>query len=438
MQIVDRKKEILVTAGGKNVPPANVERELTGQPAIANAVVYGDGKKYLVAGLWLDDDALIAELGHAPTLAEREAAAASAVERANGALARCQQVKKFALMRQPLTVEDGLLTATLKLKRKRIYARYAKCSRRCTDDRSPREQVAAASVRRPRGRYARGHGPVADQPALHPRPAAATQLCPGVAASGRDVYLIDWGTPGDEDRDVSFDHVCDRYIGRALRVATRTSDTRQAHLLGYCMGGTLAAIHAALRPERVASLCAIAAPVAFAEAGIMAQWVRTGSFDVGALVDASGLVPWPLLQAAFHLIHPTSAVSKAVRFVDRWRHEGFAETFFAVERWGADNVSLPGAFFATYIDALYRNDALIAGELTVAGRRVALDAITCPVGVVSFERDPIVPAASATPLLDAVGTGRTTHLPAGGGHVSGMVSRGGAKNLWPAVISWFT
>ena len=145
--------------------------------------------------------------------------------------------------------------------------------------------------------------------------------------------------------------------------------------------------------------------------------------------------PGPSSKPAFHLIRPTSIATKAVRFLEHWRADGFAETFFAVERWGTDNVSLPGAFFARYIDALYRRDALIAEELTVAGTPISLGTIECPVNVVSFEHDPIVPAASATPLLDAVGTRRTMHVAAHGGHVSGMVSRTAADTLWPRVIA---
>ncbi|MCB2039104.1 MAG: AMP-binding protein, partial [Ottowia sp.] len=63
LQIVDRKKDILVTAGGKNVPPANIESLFAADPCFSHVVVYGDGKKYLVAGVWLDDAAVDRRLG---------------------------------------------------------------------------------------------------------------------------------------------------------------------------------------------------------------------------------------------------------------------------------------------------------------------------------------------------------------------------------------
>lgn len=126
LQITGRKKEILVTAGGKNVPPANLELRFSGHPWLQHVVAYGDGKKYLVAGIWLDDPALQQALdarGVPPT--EREAATASlvqaAVDEANAELAGFEQIKRFGLMPRPLTVADGHLTSTLKLRRQRIY-----------------------------------------------------------------------------------------------------------------------------------------------------------------------------------------------------------------------------------------------------------------------------------------------------------------------------
>lgn len=112
-----------------------------------------------------------------------------------------------------------------------------------------------------------------------------------LVAKGHDLYCIDWGTPGPEDRWVTFDDVCDRALGRAIRVAARTSASDAVHLFGYCLGGTLAVIHAAAHPERVRSLLALAAPVRFDDGGLLARWTNAPGFDVKALVDGFGNVP---------------------------------------------------------------------------------------------------------------------------------------------------
>jgi long-chain acyl-CoA synthetase len=129
LQIVDRKKDILVTAGGKNVPPANIELRFRDDPLLAHVVVYGDGKRYLVAGVWPNDLALTAHLdGEGISPAARSEAAralvARRIDRVNAELASYETIKRFRVMTRPLTVEDGFLTATLKVRRKKVYEAF--------------------------------------------------------------------------------------------------------------------------------------------------------------------------------------------------------------------------------------------------------------------------------------------------------------------------
>jgi long-chain acyl-CoA synthetase len=127
LQIVDRKKDILVTAGGKNVPPANIEQRFAGDACILHAVVYGDGKKFLVAGVWPNEDAVRAELGLSPgewDEAKVQALFDARAAKVNRDLASFESLKKIAVIRSPLTVENGLLTPSLKVKRKKVYETF--------------------------------------------------------------------------------------------------------------------------------------------------------------------------------------------------------------------------------------------------------------------------------------------------------------------------
>lgn len=254
---------------------------------------------------------------------------------------------------------------------------------------------------------------------------------------GFDVLCIDWGTPGDEDRYLSFDDIADRYLGRAIKVAAGFGDRDRVHLLGYCMGGTLAAVHTAAHPERVASLLALAAPIAFHDEGLLSRWVRSPAFDVDALVDGFGNVPWQLMQASFHMLRPTLSLFKSVTLIDRAWDDRFLDGFFAMETWGNDNVSFPGECYRRYIRELYREDRLLRGELALRGRRVRLENITCPVMAVTFEHDNIVPWRSASVLLDAVGSDDTEHVHLPGGHVGAVVSSAAAKQLWPRMAGFW-
>jgi long-chain acyl-CoA synthetase len=129
LQIIDRKKDILVTAGGKNVPPANIEVRFQDDPFIAHLVVFGDAKRYLTAGVWIEESAVRARLAEAGTPPESYQAAVIAlvqerVDRVNAELPGYETIKRFRIFDEPLTVAGGLLTPTLKVRRKKVYERF--------------------------------------------------------------------------------------------------------------------------------------------------------------------------------------------------------------------------------------------------------------------------------------------------------------------------
>ena len=134
VKIVDRKKDIIITAGGKNVTPSEIENQLKFSPYIADAVVIGDRRKYLTCLIMLDPETVaqyaqdhnvpftnFASLCRAEPIQQlitRE------VEAVNGQFARVETIKKFRLIEQVLTPEDEELTPTMKLKRGLVGQKY--------------------------------------------------------------------------------------------------------------------------------------------------------------------------------------------------------------------------------------------------------------------------------------------------------------------------
>ncbi|MGH7298249.1 MAG: AMP-dependent synthetase/ligase, partial [Polyangiaceae bacterium] len=122
-------KDILVTAGGKNVPPANIEQRFADDPFVAHVVVYGDARKYLVAGVWLNDAAVDAHLASSGVDAGARVEAVRAlvqqrIDKVNAGLASYETIKRFAVLGKPLTIEGGMLTPTLKVRRKKVYEAF--------------------------------------------------------------------------------------------------------------------------------------------------------------------------------------------------------------------------------------------------------------------------------------------------------------------------
>jgi long-chain acyl-CoA synthetase len=125
LKLVDRKKELIISAGGKNMSPANIEAKLkASSPVIGQAIAIGDGKPYNVALVTLDPDVAPAfeqQHGRDALLAEVE----RGIEAANEQLARVEQIKKFKLLDEDWQPGGDELTPTMKLKRKPIHEKYA-------------------------------------------------------------------------------------------------------------------------------------------------------------------------------------------------------------------------------------------------------------------------------------------------------------------------
>jgi len=133
-RVIDRKKDIIITSGGKNVAPAAVENALKASPYISEVVIFGDGKKYLTALIEVNFDALAnwarshdVQYTGFTTLIQHPGVTSlltSEVERANSLLARPEQVKYFRIMPKELDPEEGDTTPTRKIKRKHAYAMF--------------------------------------------------------------------------------------------------------------------------------------------------------------------------------------------------------------------------------------------------------------------------------------------------------------------------
>jgi long-chain acyl-CoA synthetase len=134
VKITDRMKDIIITAGGKNVTPSEIENQLKFSPYISDAVVIGDQRKFLSCLVMIDHEtvAQFAQERNVPftnfaslcRAKEVQDLIWAEIERVNKQLARVETIKKFTLIEQILTPEDEELTPTMKLKRSFVNTKY--------------------------------------------------------------------------------------------------------------------------------------------------------------------------------------------------------------------------------------------------------------------------------------------------------------------------
>ena len=257
-------------------------------------------------------------------------------------------------------------------------------------------------------------------------------------AEGHDVFLLDWGVWGPEDRGVDITTLVTRYIPRALREASRLSGG-PVTLLGYCIGGALAACYLALHPsDPVRNLILFTSPIDFADAGKFGKWTAKGVFPIEKICETFDTVPGELVGLGANLLNPASSyLGTYLQLFERMREPGFDPSGWqSVYRWVNEGTPFPSAAYYQWITEFYQDNKLVHDRLEMDGRPVRLRSITVPILNVAATADTIAPRATTAAILGKVASADRQELLVNGGHVGIVVGRAAKQDLWPRVGGW--
>jgi polyhydroxyalkanoate synthase len=258
-----------------------------------------------------------------------------------------------------------------------------------------------------------------------------------MVAEGFDTYLIDWGvaTPADRSKRLS-DYL--RSVRTAAGLVRGQARVPQLHFVGYCLGGTLATIVAALEPATVKSLTLMAAPIDLArDASLLKAWADERGFDVDSLIDAYGNCPGPLLRACFAMTEPArNFYGKFDELARRMHDDEYVESFAALEAWTNASVTVAGEVFRDIVKSLYQRNELVRGQLVHETTRVHLGRIACPVLIMTASADHLVSPAASVGLVPHICSRDVKVMSLEGGHESLAVSAKAHRTFWPEAVQW--
>jgi polyhydroxyalkanoate synthase subunit PhaC len=296
----------------------------------------------------------------------------------------------------------------------------------------------------PKGQREKGRPPVLCVYALINKP-YIMDLQPGRSVvehllnRGLDVYLTDWGTPTDLDRDTTIDDYVNGYVHHCVEKVREISGQPKINILGYCMGGTFTAMYAALHPERVRSLALMAAPLVATPTGsLLNVWAQAEGFDAWKIARSYGLIPADFFNTAFGLLDPWRTAY--FKFHDLLQHlddRDYVENFLRMERWTNDGIPMSGPTYAEFVTNLYQRNLLVKGGWKLGGKELRLSALTMPIATIVGLKDNLVPPEMTSRVLGYVGSKDTAHFELPSGHIGLSVSRGSQEQLWPRVADWF-
>ena len=255
---------------------------------------------------------------------------------------------------------------------------------------------------------------------------------------GHDVFLLDWGIPGDEDRAIDLTTLITRYLPRAATAARRAAGSDRLTVLGYCIGGVLATCFTALHPDVARNLVLLTTPIDFSDAGQFGRMTARGTFPVDRLAETYPVVPGLLPDIGTKLLSPLqSTVGTYARLWDRLADPAFdVSAWQAMYRWVNESVPFVGAAYRQWIVEFYQDNRLARGTLEIDGRPVRLADIRCPVLNVAATADRIAPRSTTSAITRLIGSDDRSEELVEGGHVGIVVGRTASRDLWPRVGTW--
>jgi poly(3-hydroxyalkanoate) synthetase len=251
-------------------------------------------------------------------------------------------------------------------------------------------------------------------------------------------FSLDWIGASARTRDATIDDylaVVDRAVEHAGGLV---------NLIGDCQGGWLATIYAALAPERVNTLTIAGAPVDF-HAGepvigaLMERMAPGGDLSAyRALVAAGGgTLRGDQMLAGFILIKPDSEVARQAQLLANIHDPEHVARYREFEDWFKHTQDIPGAFYLWIVEHLFRDNELVRGELEVAGERVDLARIECPLNLLGGATDHITPPEQVFALADAASTRDVdvTRRVTSGGHLGLFMGHEALSEHWPPLLA---
>ncbi len=243
---------------------------------------------------------------------------------------------------------------------------------------------------------------------------------------GFNVFMISWRNPGPEHRDIGLSDYRKLGVNAALDAVGKTSPDQAIHLVGYCLGGTLASIAAAAMArdsdDRLKSLTLFAAQTDFTEPGELGLFINESQLAfLEDMMWEQGFLGSGQMGGAFQLLRSNDLVwSRMVREYLM----GDRAAMNDLMAWNADGTRMPYRMHSEYLRWLFLDNDLATGRYLVDGRPIALSDIRVPIFAVGTQTDHVAPWRSVFKLHLLTDT-EVTFLLTSGGHNAGIVSEPG-------------
>lgn len=260
---------------------------------------------------------------------------------------------------------------------------------------------------------------------------------------GFDVYMTEWTEPSAQESSLGLADYAGPMMDRCMDAIAGTCGADKVFLASHSLGGVLAALYSAYRPDRVAALVLVDAPLHFAEAAGAFTRLLELHVPAEAVLSSSARIPGSTLSMIGASAAPAEfGLNRYLDYIACLGSRELMETHCRVERWTMDEVSMPRKLFDDVVEQLYRQDRFMRGLLTIGARRLRPSDVTAPLFSTYEPNSSVIPAESVLAFQRAAGSSEKELMPYLGDagvalqHVGGLVGDNAHREIWPRAFAW--
>lgn len=255
---------------------------------------------------------------------------------------------------------------------------------------------------------------------------------------GFDVYMLDWGEFEWEDRELTYADFVYDYIAPSVKRVARSAQSPDVSIIGYCMGGTMSTMYAALFDKPILkNLVYLAAPIDFTNAGTYDVWLKAQGYDPDRIADAMELIPKSFVDWGNQMLNPMANYLGTYTRLWKTIEEDKSVHFWKVlNKWAKDNVNFPGAAYRDWIRDFYQGNKLVKNQVILRGKRVQLQRIKANLLALVGLRDHIALPHQTAAALTYLGGNDKTYLEFPVGHGGLVLGETARDKVFPVLSSW--
>lgn len=267
-------------------------------------------------------------------------------------------------------------------------------------------------------------------------------------ARGHDVYLIDWGSPSQSERELRLSTYVNRWMPKAVEAVCHYAEAKEVNLIGYCMGGLLCLMYLGSHTDApVRSLATIASPVNFHKGGLLGklgsvisspalklnEWfrIRLDPFDSRLFH-----IPGRLVSLGFKLTNPPSVVLSYLELVRNITDRDYVTNHMTMGQWFNDMVDYPGATVREIIAKMLISNNMASGEIRIGNRTARFDNITQDLLALAGKTDNICTIDAARDVIHLTRGKEKRFEVVPGGHAGVFAGGKAPANTWRIIADW--